>query len=244
MATYDHADRHYPRTLAPVERPSLRRSPTAMRTPTSHGLEAFAAAPAYEAQRDALPDYDASAPIAALPTSTVSSIMPISTVFSKHTAQRSKVSMLLQQAENEEDAGAPLRSLTGAEIKALGKCSQTLHRPPLLGPPGQLRLSKGLRPSSPKTPAPAVPPGPPTFRDASRQVQQCQCAEKAARAVRQGGRQGLGHGRGRRRVDGRPDARRRRGASVAQARARPGHRPVKSWKRDFPGPAWSTRRHV
>ena len=96
MATYDHADRHYPRTLAPVERPSLRRSPTAMRTPTSRALEAFAAALAYEAQRDALPDYDASAPLAALPTSTVSSIMPISTVFSKHTAQRSKVSMLLK----------------------------------------------------------------------------------------------------------------------------------------------------
>ena len=213
-----------------------------MRTPTSHGLEAFAAAPAYEAQRDALPDYDASAPLAALPTSTVSSIMPISTVFSNE--RHGAALQGLHAAENEEDAGAPLRSLTGAEIKALGKCSQTLHRPPLLGPPGQLRLSKGLRPSSPKTPAPAVPPGPPTFRDASRQVQQCQCAEKVARAVRQEGRQGLGHGRGRRRVDGQPDARRRRGASVARARARPGHQPVKSWKRDFPGPAWSTRRHV
>ena len=121
MATYDHADRHYPRTLAPVERPSLRRSPTAMRTPTSRALEAFAAAPAYEAQRDALPDYDASAPIAALPTSTVSSIMPISTVFSNE--RHGAALQGLHAAENEEDASAPPRSLTGAEIKALGKCS-------------------------------------------------------------------------------------------------------------------------
>ena len=121
MATYDHADRHYPRTLAPVERPSLRRSPTAMRTPTSRALEAFAAALAYEAQRDALPDYDASAPLAALPTSTVSSIMPISTVFSNE--RHGAALQGLHAAENEEDAGAPPRSLTGAEIKALGKCS-------------------------------------------------------------------------------------------------------------------------